>query len=170
MECVNLMQTNVFDVLQKISNKNPLFANQDFVESSLENWREELRASAFIFGDSYKGMSENDVRELVEGEDFEIYFDETAGHLKILGYRHKYLNIELAVEIAHGKLDLMTLEFKLRIDMNNITDKSMCGVGMLMMQANSDGVMVGKMNVTGGFLNKIYVLKSFVTADQFDES
>jgi hypothetical protein len=181
-ECVTLMQTNLADALEKATDRNPLFSNPDFLDASLESWREELRMSAYIFGDSYAGMPQVELERLLANEDFKLAESEQYQGKEILAYVHQYLKIMLVAVLQADRLVHMDLNFKLRVNARSVTPGSLCGMGMTRMHIDLDGggdldqdapatgVMTGKMDVTGGLSNKIYVLKSFVTSDQLEES
>ena len=172
-ECVDLMQTNVAAVIEGSSVENPEFKSQQFIDSAIESWRQELRMAAYIFGDSYGGMPTKAAFELLENEEFQpIHVEYLNSRNKnqlesnrIVTYSHKYLNIRLLMLIKADRMCSMNLEFTINVNVDTISNRSLCGMGMIEMKVE-DNTMCGQMEVTGGLSTKLSVLKSFATADQ----
>jgi hypothetical protein len=177
-ERIDVMQTNVESmnifgskIGQKLKQKFDvnddifgIFQNQ-FNESVVDAWVGDMKASAYIFGDTYEGMSPEELTKTMSEEEFSVAATERViNGGSVLTFTHCYLDSAAVAFFRDGKLHKMNLCFKLKFQ-EEISPEKFCGLNIRSLNI-SDNIATGWLNTTDGLSIKFSVLKSLLTSDQ----
>lgn len=172
-ERITKMQMDIEEIL----NSFPvgLRSNKGLRNSSINSWLDDLKAAAFIFGDSYIGISVEEIDKILLREDFKLAATEKIPNVpskSILTYVHSYLNIANVLFADDDKVYKLNSCFRINIGENNVLTEKLCGLGVKSLNVN-DGMMTGQIDGSENLVAKLTVLKSLVKSDQqqyvFDE-
>lgn len=116
-----------------------------------------MRASAFIFGDTYESQPIDEAKKLMLDEGYEMFSSSEEGIL----YLHGSLGITARVKEFEGKLDSILLLCDFEIDQNQLTPTSLTGLG-------AQGEIINNrfncsVDATFGLSTKMFVLRHFAT-------
>lgn len=142
--------------------------NKKFQDSLINSWLDDLKASAFIFGDSYIGIPVEEIDQILLREDFKLAAEEqvpSEPSKTILTYIHSYLNIANVLFVEDNKVYKLNSCFRINIGTSGVLTEKLCGLGVKSLNVN-DGMMTGQIDGSESLVAKLTVLKSLVKSDQ----
>lgn len=116
-----------------------------------------LRASAFIFGDTYESQPIDETKQLMFNEGYELICDSDEGIL----YFHESLGISARVKSNNNVLESILLMCDFEVDQNQLTPNSLTGLG-------AQGEIINNrfnciVDATFGLSAKMFVMRHFAT-------
>lgn len=136
--------------------------SQVVVEESVTDYFLELRAAAFIFGDTYKGMVAEDAIKILFDEGFLPYQEDPS---KPVSFCHEYLGMRCFVTLGdEDKIHTIILRIHQTVNANLIKPHSLDFIGIINCDIRGN-MMIADIDVTGGLRTKMHVLKSFVSSE-----
>ena len=127
----------------------------------LKEYTRQCHSNAFIFGDTYEGMSAEEAVKIIVDAGFSPSGRTEGGHIR---FHHDYLAIGLTPRCnGKGELTCIAGNFILDVDHSCIAPESVCGLGMTDAEIVDD-VLHANIDLTGGLKVKMFILKSWVAA------
>lgn len=135
--------------------------DENVLKEFVEFWQERCRHSSSTFGDTYPGMTKDQIDDLILKGNFRFYMKVAP---RLDAYMHEYLDI-LVVPQYNSKGQMVNIKgrIKLEVGPDSVNEKSCCGLGLIDPKLE-DGILESRIDMTFGFNLKMYILKGMVTA------
>lgn len=132
-------------------------------------WNQDLRASAFIFGDSYAGMSGEEARSLLVECGFQHMPGtcpaDQLGETELETWLHDSLSgVAVVAFDAQDRLRRIKLRVRAPVDSRTVRGEMFCGMGAEEVEVQG-GVLHAKFDCTGGLHTKTHVLRQMVACE-----
>ena len=121
----------------------------------IDQWSESLRDTAYIFGDTYKGMPIVETIKALISEGFDPIESE-GGHK----FQHEVLGITAHPRCnKDSQLISLTLDVAMKVHIDRVNATTCCGLGLKNPNVIGD-IFYTKISATGGLKVKMFVLRS----------